>query len=239
MLVQAVEYAHKLPSEHRGWEMLWLTQDWQFSIPLTATIKPYTQNDKKLLYKGIAKDQISSSNCWVKELFLIYFLVTPFNYFFWKQIVVCKLSSMLYLLEMLSSGFILTFYVVAYGLVPARVSNNMLMAMFYQPYRNATMNRTPPPQQKSPNNQKTTQRKEERGLKLTVISIPSVSVKKTSLILSAVHVLCLCSPLWQVPKSHSPPFVMCNGIKHLFKVMFYSWENIYFCKIQTYFILTY
>lgn len=37
-----------------------------------------------------------------------------------------------------------------------------------------------------------------------------------------MHVLCLCSPLWQVPKSHSLPFIMCNGIKHLFRVMFYS-----------------
>lgn len=35
----------------------------------------------------------------------------------------------------------------------------------------------------------------------------------------------VCAPLsWQVPKSHSLPFIMCSGIKHLFQVMFYSWE---------------
>lgn len=48
----------------------------------------------------------------------------------------------------------------------------------------------------------------------------------------------VCAPLsWQVPKSHSLPFIMCRGIKHLFQVMFYSWENIYFCKLQTSFSL--
>lgn len=72
----------------QGSELLTATQEWQFSIFLTASIKPYMEIDEKFLCKAVLP-QIravqAAAGLEHSPLFVSWWLF--FHYFFWKQIV--------------------------------------------------------------------------------------------------------------------------------------------------------